>query len=76
MLQPNEKRVGELYTDLLYVFNVFAGFIVVYTNCNLAEKGQVDFFFYSLFIWWYWARELVQAEECADLNVDLLCDNW
>ena len=51
MLQPNEKRVGKLYTDLLYVFNVFAGFIVVYTNCNLAEKGQVDFFFYSLFIW-------------------------
>ena len=50
MLQPNEKRVGELYTDLLYVFNVFAGFIVVYTNCNLVEKGQVAISFSILFL--------------------------
>lgn len=28
----------------LYVLNIFAGFIIVYTNCYLAEKGQVVVF--------------------------------
>ena len=49
----------------LYVLNIFEGFIIVYTNCYLAEKGQVVVFS-NLFLF-----DNIELADCRNWGIQI-----